>query len=86
MQQVLSKSLFFILFNVATAIYLVLSDSLKWNWISVGSYGAALLLINGIALFSTRNFPDWKWTYKQQRDWDQKGAQPVNRSSPEVKE
>ena len=77
----ISKSLWFALFNAGTVIYLVVIGSLQWNWISIGSYGAALLLINGVALYSTRRYPDWKWTYKQQRDWDQKGMPPVNQST-----
>jgi len=81
-----SKSLWFILFNVVTVSYLAISGSLRWDWLSIGSYGAALLLMNGIALYSTRNFQDWKWTRKQQQDWDQKGLPPVNQSSPDSKE
>jgi hypothetical protein len=85
-QRMFSKSVWFALFNVGTVIYLVASGTLQWNWISVLSCSVSLLLIDGIALYSSRNFPDWKWTRKQQQDWDQKGASPVNQSSPESKE
>jgi hypothetical protein len=82
----ISKSLWFVLFNVCTVIYLLISDRLQWSFIDIFSCGIALLLMNGIALYSSKNFPDWQWTYKQQRDWDQKGMLPVNQSSPDSKE
>ena len=76
----------FILFNAGSIAYLWFKGQLHWTPIDVFSVGVALLLMNGICLFSTRDFPDWQWTYKQQRDWDQKGKSPVNQSSPDFKE
>jgi hypothetical protein len=58
--KLVSKKAAFLLFNVGTIIYLIFSGSLKWNGVSLFSYGAALLLMNGIAWFSSRNFKDWK--------------------------
>jgi hypothetical protein len=84
--RVVSKSLWFVLFNVVSVGYLMLTGSLRKSWLSIGLNSAALLLINGIALRSTRKFPDWKWTRRQQQDWDQKGLPPVNQSSPDLKE
>jgi hypothetical protein len=84
--RVVSKSLWFVLFNVVSVSFLILTGSLRWHWLSIGICSAVLLLINGIALRSTHKFPDWKWTRKQQQDWDQKGLPPVNQSSPDLKE
>jgi len=58
--QLISKKLAFVLFNVGTVLYLILGGYLKWNFFSVLSYGAALMIMNGIAWFSSRNFKDWK--------------------------
>jgi len=54
------KKVWFLLFNVGTILYLILSDDLKWNFISILSYGLALLLMNGIAWLSARRYKDWK--------------------------
>lgn len=58
--KIVSEELAFLLFNVGTVVYLLASGVLKRDTISVVSYGTALLLMNGIAWFSSRNFKDWK--------------------------
>jgi hypothetical protein len=54
------KKVAFLLFNVGTILFLILSGSLSWSWISLFSNGAALLLMNGIAWISSRNYKDWR--------------------------
>jgi hypothetical protein len=58
--KVVSKKMWFILFNVGTTIYVIVSGTLKWDALSILSYVVALSLINVIAWFSARRFPDWK--------------------------
>jgi hypothetical protein len=58
--KLVSKKLAFVLFNLGTIIYLAASGALEWNWVSLLSYGGALAMMNGIAWFSSRNFPEWK--------------------------
>jgi hypothetical protein len=55
-----SKRIWFLLFNLGTILYLILSGVLKWDLISIFSYGLALFLMNGIAWISARKFKDWK--------------------------
>jgi hypothetical protein len=56
----IGKKLWFILFNVASILYLVLSGRLRLSLESIVGCIVALLLINGVAFISARNFPDWK--------------------------
>jgi hypothetical protein len=70
MQQLLPKAWWFALFNVGIVIYLIASGDFRWDWVDVLSAGMALLLIDGVILFSTRRYPEWKWTFKQQKDRD----------------
>ena len=84
--RLLSKQMWFVIFNVGSIGYMWISGRLHWTAIDIFSVVVALLIMNGICLYSTRLYPEWQWTYKQQRDWDQKGAQPVNQSSPDSKE
>jgi hypothetical protein len=58
--QIIGKKLWFVLFNTVSMLYLVLSGRLHLNLDSILGCTIALLLINGIALISARNFPDWK--------------------------
>jgi hypothetical protein len=58
--RLISKKLWFFLFNLAAVIYLMVTGSLRWNLISIFSYGVALLLMNGIAWISARKYKDWK--------------------------
>lgn len=39
---------------------MILAGHLKWETLSVVSYGLALLLINGIVWISARKYKDWK--------------------------
>lgn len=58
--KIISKKMWFVLFNIGTTIYVILFGHLSLDAISLVSYGVALILINLIAWFSTRRFPDWK--------------------------
>ncbi len=58
--KLVSKKMCFILFNIGTTIYCVLCGQLRWNFTSIFGFCIALLLMNGIALFSARHFPNWK--------------------------
>lgn len=58
--RLISKRLWFLLFNVCTVAYLIGTGRLRWELVSVLICAGALLLMNGIALISARNFPDWK--------------------------
>jgi hypothetical protein len=58
--KIISKKMWFVLFNIGTTIYMILFGRLSWDAISLVSYGVALGLINLIAWFSTRRYPDWK--------------------------
>jgi hypothetical protein len=58
--KIISKKTWFLLFNVGTIIYLIGRGRLRWNIVSVFSYGFALLLINGIIWISARKYKDWK--------------------------
>jgi O-antigen/teichoic acid export membrane protein len=52
--------MWFLLFNLGTILYLIMSGHLQWNSISIFSYGLALVLMNGIAWISARKYKDWK--------------------------
>ncbi len=58
--KIVSKKMWFILFNVGTTVYMILSGHLSWDVIAIVSYGVALTLINLVAWISARRFPDWK--------------------------
>ena len=58
--KLVSKKMWFLLFNVGTTLYVIISGTIKFDVVSVVSYGVALGLMNVIAWISARNFPDWK--------------------------
>jgi hypothetical protein len=58
--KLVSKKLWFGLFNVIAIGFLVISGRLRFETDSLIAYGLALFLMNVIALISARNFPDWK--------------------------
>jgi hypothetical protein len=58
--RIISKKVWFLIFNVGTIIYLIANGSLHWDAISIVSYGLALLIMNGIALISARKYKGWK--------------------------
>lgn len=58
--KLVSKKMWFLLFNVGTTVYVIVSGSVAWNALSILSYAVALGLINIGAWTSARNFPDWK--------------------------
>ncbi len=58
--KIMSKKAWFLVFNLGTIIYLIVSGSLRWEVVSIFSYGLALLLMNGIAWISARKYKGWK--------------------------
>jgi len=58
--EIISKKTWFVLFNVGTTIYMILSGNLHWDVTSIFCYGVALLLINFIAWISARKYKGWK--------------------------
>jgi hypothetical protein len=58
--ELISKKQWFILFNVAALVMLVLQGRLTSGPESLAASVIGLLLINGVAAISARNFPDWK--------------------------
>ncbi len=52
--------MWFVLFNAIAVVYLAATDRLQLNLESVLTAVFVLLLMNGIALISARNFPEWK--------------------------
>lgn len=58
--KVISKKMWFLLFNAGTTLYMILFGHLSWDVISIVSFALALALINLIAWISARRFPDWR--------------------------
>lgn len=50
----------FVIFNVASLIYLAVTDRLHSDIWSVVGIICAFALINFVAWWSSRNFPEWK--------------------------
>jgi Na+/citrate or Na+/malate symporter len=60
LHQLVSKRLWFVLFNGIAVLLLFLTGRLKPTWESILVAIFVLLVMNVIALISARNFPDWK--------------------------
>ncbi len=60
LRELVSKKQWFILFNVVSVIALVVTGRLKWSAESLITSLIALLVMNGVAAISARNFPEWK--------------------------
>jgi hypothetical protein len=58
--QLVSKKMWFILFNLFTLIYLRVTGRLQGNWESICTAIVVLVIMNAVALISARNFPGWK--------------------------
>ena len=58
--ELISKKVWFLLFNISSIVYLVATGRLRRDALSVVSCLGALLLLNGIAILSARKFPNWK--------------------------
>ncbi len=58
--RLISKRLWFILFNVGSLIYLAVTNRLHWDIWSVVGVIFAFALMNFVAWLSSRNFPEWK--------------------------
>ena len=60
LRRYMSKRVCFLLFNCVSVLYLLVTDSLQWDFITIFSCSFALLLMNGIAWISVRKYKDWK--------------------------
>ena len=60
LHELISKKQWFILFNAGTLIALGVTGRLTLSRESLVTSVVALLIMNGIAAISARNFPDWK--------------------------
>ncbi len=58
--EIISRKWWFILFNLGTLLALALSGRLTSSVESAIASLIALLVVNGIAVISARNFPNWK--------------------------
>ena len=56
----ISRKQWFVLFNIGSFVVLVLTKRLTWSAESGVMSLIALLAVNGVALVSARNFPEWK--------------------------
>lgn len=59
-----TKRQFFVLFNLITLVYVLLSES-KFEAEFFLALFISFGIINGIILHSTRKYPDWKWNQKE---------------------
>ena len=60
LHELVSKKQWFILFNVASVIALAVTGRLKWSTESLVTSQIVLLVMNGVAAISDKNFPEWK--------------------------
>ncbi len=60
LRDLVSKKQFFVLFNVVSVIALAVTGRLKWSAESLVTSLIALLVMNGVAAISAKNFPEWK--------------------------
>jgi hypothetical protein len=60
LHELVSKKQWFILFNVVSVIALVVTGRLKWSAESLVTSLIVLLVMNGVAAISAKNFPEWK--------------------------
>jgi len=60
LHELVSKKQWFILFNVASVIALAVTGRLKWSTESLVTSLIVLLVMNGVAAISAKNFPEWK--------------------------
>jgi hypothetical protein len=60
LHELISKKQWFILFNLVSIVALVLTGRLKWSAKSLVTSLIVLLVMNGVAAISARNYPEWK--------------------------
>jgi hypothetical protein len=60
LHELISKKQWFILFNLVSIVALVLTGRLKWSAESLVTSLIVLLVMNGVAAISARNYPGWK--------------------------
>jgi hypothetical protein len=58
--QLISRRLWFLLFNAITVLALIVTGRLRWSAESAITSFIALLVVNIAAAISARNFPEWK--------------------------
>jgi len=58
--RLLTKTQWFVLFNVVAIVGLLLAGRLDWSLKSLVTSAVALLAVNFAAMISARNYPDWK--------------------------
>jgi len=58
--ELVTRKQWFLLFNLAAIILLVVTGRLEWTVESVVTSLIALAVVNGAAAISARNYPDWK--------------------------
>jgi hypothetical protein len=58
--RLLTKTQWFVLFNVLAIAGLLLTGRLEWSLKSLVTSAIALLVMNFVAMISARNYPDWK--------------------------
>jgi hypothetical protein len=60
LHELVSKKQWFVLFNVVSVIALAVTGRLKWSAESLVTSLIVLLVMNGVAAISAKNFPEWK--------------------------
>jgi hypothetical protein len=60
LHEVVTRKQWFVLFNVVTIAALALTGRLSLSKGNLFPSLLALLVVNGVAAISARNFPDWK--------------------------
>jgi len=56
----MSKKTWFILFNLGTILYLIVSATLRWDSLSIFSSALALAIMNWVAWISARKYKEWR--------------------------
>ncbi len=65
LHEMLTKREWFVLFNVLGAAVLLVTGRLNFSTESIVTSLGGLLVMNGLAALSMRNFPEWKWKRRQ---------------------
>ena len=60
LHELVSKKQWFVLFNFVSVIALAVTGRLKWSAESLVTSLIVLLVMNGVAAISAKNFPEWK--------------------------
>ena len=60
LHEFVSKKQWFVLFNVVSVIALAVTGPIMWSAESLVTSLIVLLVMNGVAAISAKNFPEWK--------------------------